>query len=255
MCLLQESDFLSCTTLAQGIAALFGIEIINNFERPYFSTSIKDFWRRWHISLSTWLRDYIYIPLGGNRKGTVRKYLNLIITFAVSGVWHGPGYKFVFWGLMHAFYQIMGELLKPLKKYIDDKAKFNAHPIFMTICKTVPTFFMVMFAWIIFRADHLRTGLSMIKSIFTVYNPWILTDDSLYGLGLDWKEMSVLIICLIILWAVSGIQERGVVIREKILECNLPTRWAIYIGAVLFVMIFGTYGYGFDPQAFIYGGF
>ena len=249
------TDFLACTTLAQGIAGLFGIEIINNFEQPYFSMSIKDFWRRWHISLSTWLRDYIYIPLGGNRKGKARKYLNLIITFGVSGVWHGPGYKFVFWGFMHAFYQIMGELLMPVKQFIDEKAHLNTHSTFKAICKTIYTFFMVMFTWIIFRADYLRTGLSMIKSIFTVHNPWILTDDSLFELGLDWKEVMILIICLIILLVVSLAQAQGVMIREKILECNLLTRWVIYIGAILFVLVFGTYGYGFDPQAFIYGGF
>ena len=112
-----------------------------------------------------------------------------------------------------------------------------------------------MFAWIIFRADHLRTGLSMIKSIFTVYNPWILTNDSLYNLGLGWKECMVLGFCLFVLLIVSWKQERGVRFTNKILECNLFTRWFIYIGTIIFVIIFGTYGYGYDPQEFIYGGF
>lgn len=249
------ADFLAYTSFAQGISGLFGINIISNFNHPYFSTSIRDFWRRWHISLSSWLRDYIYIPLGGNRKGKLRKYINLLITFAVSGIWHGSGFKFLFWGLLHGIYQIIGELMAPVKKAVNRKLNLNNHPRVKKIYETIFTFLMIMFAWIIFRADRLKTGLSMIKSIFIVYNPWILTNDSLYDLGLSWKECSILVFCLYVLLIVSRKQEKGVQIRNKILEYNLFTRWCIYIGSIIFVIVFGTYGYGFDPQAFIYGGF
>ncbi len=95
----------------------------------------------------------------------------------------------------------------------------------------------------------------MIRSMFTVYNPWILTDDSLFYLGLGFKEFYLLIVCLLILLTVSILQERGISIRDRILECNIVVRWSIYIAAIVFVMIFGTYGWGYDPQAFIYGGF
>ena len=104
------ADFLSCTTLSQGVAEMFGIHLVNNFSRPYFSASVKEFWRRWHMSLSFWLRDYVYIPLGGNKKGRLFKWINLIITFSVSGLWHGGSWKFLVWGLLHAFYQIIGEV-------------------------------------------------------------------------------------------------------------------------------------------------
>lgn len=245
------ADFSACTSFVQGMSGLFGIDIINNFNHPYFSISIKDFWRRWHISLSSWLRDYIYIPLGGNRKGKIRKYINLLITFAISGIWHGAGYKFLFWGLLHGAYQIVGELLMPVKDYVAKKLHLEIHWIF----KTIFTFFIVMFAWIIFRADHLKTGLLMIKSIFTVYNPWILTNDALFELGLSWKEWLILLFCLIVLLIVSWYQEKGMQIRDKILSYNLFTRWCIYIGTIIFIIIFGSYGYGFDSKAFIYGGF
>ena len=112
-----------------------------------------------------------------------------------------------------------------------------------------------MTAWIIFRADHLKTGLSMLGSIFTVRNPWILTNDSIFSLGLEWKEFILLIMCMMVLLAVSILQERGIKIREYILKRSLVVRWSIYIGAILFIMLFGTYGYGFEAQAFIYGGF
>ena len=103
------ADFLACVTISQGVAEFFGIKLRDNFAHPYFAPTVQDFWRRWHMSLSFWLRDYVYIPLGGNRKGKIRKYINLILTFLVSGFWHGGlALNFIFWGLLHAFYQVVG---------------------------------------------------------------------------------------------------------------------------------------------------
>lgn len=249
------ADFLACTSFAQGTAELVGIELINNFQRPYFSKSVKEFWRRWHISLSSWLKDYIYIPLGGNKKGTLRKYLNLLLTFAVSGIWHGAGYKFIFWGLIHGVYQIIGKLMLPITQFFSKKLHLHEHPHCKAACQRLFTFALVTLAWIIFRADHLSTGLSMILSIFTVPNLWILTNDALFNLGLEWKEFVMLIFCFLVLLSVSVLQEKGIAIREKVLQAHLIIRWAIYIGTILFIMLFGTYGYGFNAQAFIYGGF
>ena len=251
----QGTYFLACTSFAQGFAELVGIELVNNFQRPYFSKSIKEFWRRWHISLSSWLKDYVYIPLGGNRKGIARKYLNLLLTFAVSGIWHGAGYKYVFWGLLHGVYQIVGEVLRPIKQLLSRKLHMQEHSCCQAVCQQGCTFILVMLAWIIFRADSLGTGLAMIRSIFTVPNLWILTNDALFSLGLGWKECMVLVICLLVLLSAGFLQEKGIAIREKILCAPLAARWSVYIGAILFVMLFGTYGYGFDAQAFIYGGF
>lgn len=249
------ADFLACTSFAQGFAELMGIELVNNFQRPYFSRSVQEFWRRWHISLSSWLKDYVYIPLGGNRKGLARKFLNLLLTFAVSGIWHGAGYKYVFWGLLHGVYQIIGALLRPARQFLTRKLHLQEHPCSLAVCQQLCTFVLVMLAWIIFRADSLGAGLDMIRSIFTVPNLWILTNDALFGLGLGWKECTVLVLCLLVLLSVGVLQEKGIVIREKILCAPLAARWAVYIGAILFVMLFGTYGYGYNAQAFIYGGF
>lgn len=249
------TDFLSCTTLAQGVSELFGIKLQDNFNHPYFSVSIQDFWRRWHISFSSWLKDYIYIPLGGNRKGKIRKYINILITFAVSGMWHGGGLKYLFWGLLHGLYQVTENMLSPVIKKAGWLRKLKGHPKFTKRIRIFFTFQFVMLAWIIFRADRLQSGLSMLYSVFTVFNPWILTNDALFGLGLNGKEFFVLILCLAILFFVSSKQEAGEKIRDEILTYNIVVRWCIYIGTILFVMIFGTYGFGFDAQAFIYGGF
>ncbi len=249
------ADFLSCVTLSQGIAGLFGIGLTDNFLRPYFATSIKDFWRRWHVSLSAWLRDYIYIPLGGSRKGKIRKYGNLIITFAFSGIWHGSGYKFLFWGMMHAAFQIVGDLTAPVKSRCYRLLRLSEGSGTRRLIQRLGVFIWVALAWIIFRADNLRSGLLMIKSLFSTWNPWILVDGSLLRLGLNGKEWVMLFLSVLTLFLVDCLQEKGRSIRDGILEKALCLRWALYIAVILCIMIFGVYGYGYQTQNFIYGGF
>ena len=128
-CLQLYGDFGGCSVMAMGTAKILGIDLIDNFNAPYFSQSIAEFWRRWHISLSTWFRDYLYIPLGGNRKGTLRKYLNVLVTFAVSGLWHGAQWNYMAWGLLNGLYQVIGAALMPLRTavvralHIDPKSR------------------------------------------------------------------------------------------------------------------------------------
>ncbi len=247
------TDFLACTVMAKGAAELFGISVADNFSHPYFSVSIQEFWRRWHMSLSSWLKDYIYIPLGGNRKGKFSKYVNLIITFGVSGVWHGGSWKFVFWGLLHAGYQIAGGLTRTTRDRLYKMAGIEKDSFAWKLYRTVGTFVWVMFAWIIFRAESLKTGLLMIKSVFTTFNPWILLNGSLNDL-MDYREWEILGISVFILFFVSRMQER-MVIRDWILKQHISVRWGIYVCTVLFIWLCGTYGFGFDAQNFIYGGF
>ncbi len=240
------TDFLGCVTLSQGIAQLFGISLMDNFNHPYFADSIKDFWRRWHISLSTWLRDYIYIPLGGNRKGVSRKRINLLATFAVSGLWHGGGIKFIFWGLMHGVYQLVEAMIPFFQKNYGGAKR---------VLKILINGFLVMIAWIVFRAEDLLAGLKMIYRMFRGFNPWIFFDGAIYNLGLVEKEWDVLILSLLVLFWVSRKQEQGIVLREKFEARALPVRWFIYIIAILVIWVFGTYGFGYDATDFIYGGF
>lgn len=248
------ADFLACVTLAQGAAALFGIRLIDNFNHPYFATSVQDFWRRWHISLSLWLKDYIYIPLGGNKKGRVRKYLNLVLTFIVSGMWHGNGLQYVVWGLFHAFYQIIGAFTLNIRERFYKLLGFAPDNFFKKHIQRIFTFLLVTLAWIIFRADSLRIAFSMIGSIFTVYNPWIFFDDSIFCLGLSWKEVIVLATSIAVLSVSSTLQEK-MCIRDKIIAQPLVIRWTFYIAAIIAIYVFGTYGFGFNAQDFIYGGF
>ena len=247
------ADFLSCTTIAQGVAELFGIKVINNFDHPYFAVSVQDFWRRWHMSLSAWLKDYVYIPLGGNRGGTLRKYINLFLTFLVSGFWHGEGVKFIFWGVLHACYQILGTLTRKSRDRIYEALAMPRGTFAWRLYRTAGTFFWVMTAWIIFRADSLRAGLHMIRSMVTVFNPWILLNGTLETF-MPYQQWELLTASLLILLAVSRVQEK-MSVRDWIARQHITIRWGLALGCAAVIIVFGTYGFGYDAQAFIYGGF
>lgn len=248
------TDFLACVVIAQGAASLVGIQLQDNFMRPYHARSIKEFWHRWHMTLSRWLRDYIYIPLGGNRKGKAAKYVNLAATFGVSGLWHGVGVQYLFWGLLHAGYQIGGEVTTPVRERLWKKARMPKESRLRQAIEILVTFLLVMIAWIIFRADSLETGLDMIGSMFTTYNPWVLTNGSLLQFGLDWTDFVLLMVSIGILIVVEYWQAK-INVRDRILQQRLPVRWTLYIVAIVAIAVLGSYGFGFDPQDFIYGGF
>ncbi|MCI6640626.1 MAG: hypothetical protein MSH10_07615 [Pygmaiobacter massiliensis] len=159
-------DFAGYSLLAKGSAELLGFSVPQNFNAPYFSRSIKEFWTRWHMSLSGWLRDYVYIPLGGNRKGKARKWLNLMLTFAVSGVWHGAGLCFLVWGLLHGFLQVLGEWLLPVRKALWRAVRINPDGRFASCVKCLCTFFMVNALWVFFRAGTFKQALWVLRGQF-----------------------------------------------------------------------------------------
>ncbi len=248
------ADFNGCVCIAKGVSEMLGIRLADNFTHPYFSDSIKEFWRRWHISLSSWLRDYIYIPLGGNRNGRVRKYINLFITFFVSGIWHGIGSTFIIWGLLHAFYQMMGEILTPLRNRFVSLFHINRNTFSHRLWKQVTTFVLVMIAWMFFRASSVSQAIAMIKSMVTTFNPWILWDHSIYLLGLDAKNVWILMIGILTMFFVSYLQTK-MSLRAELTKQGIIFRYLIIYIAIFAVLIFGIYGPGYDAAQFIYGGF
>ncbi len=249
------ADFAACISISKGVANLFGIQLSDNFHHPYLAVSVRDFWHRWHMSLSEWLKDYIYIPLGGSRKGRIRTFINLILTFVVSGIWHGTGLRFAVWGLMHAVYQIIGQLTQGVRRKAAKMLGLEEAVGVRIWIQRTWTFLCVMVAWIIFRAENLRTGIQMISSMFRVQNVWIFTNDALLSLGLGWKEWVVLLASILLLLAVSLKQERGVSFSDMIFRQPLYVRWALYLVVIFGIMTYGAYGMGYDSQAFIYGGF
>lgn len=249
------ADFAGCVDIAVGSAKLFGIELTENFKLPYFSTSIAEFWRRWHISLSFWLRDYIYIPLGGNRKGNLRKWINVVIVFIVSGLWHGVGLGFLAWGLLHAFYQIAGAKWKPIKEKLNNNMLKIDSGWSQKFFDMFVTFVLVDFAWIFFRTDNIKKSLSIIKRILLKFGPQSLVDGSLYNFGLNSKSWFVLLFFILLLTVIEVMCYKGLKPGEWIRRQSILFKWAILILALFSIMIFGIYGHGYDAANFIYAQF
>ena len=248
------TDFLGCVCIAMGAAQVYGIRLQTNFERPYLAVSIKDFWRRWHISLSSWLRDYVYIPLGGNRKGKLRRYVNLMLTFLVSGIWHGSGMQYIFWGLMQGGYQILGEILMPIRKNVQRTFKIKEGAPIHILWQRFGTFILVTISWVIFRADNLRAGLSILKRIFTDITPWVFFDGSLYTCGISRHHFTALLICIFAAALIEYRQEKETM-RELIEKQHIIVRWAVYLTAIAVIAVLGVYGPGYDATQFLYGQF
>lgn len=248
------TDFLGCVCIAMGAAEVYGIKLQTNFERPYMAVSIKDFWRRWHISLSSWLRDYVYIPLGGNRKGKLRRYINLMLTFLVSGIWHGSGLQYIFWGLMQGGYQVAGEILQPIRKKVRNVLKIDESSGFYVLWQRVCTFVLITISWVIFRSASLRAGLSMLKKIVTDITPWVLFDGTLYEFGIEARSFIALILCVVLVMVIEHFQEKGN-IREMLSQQHIIVRWSIYLGAIALVAVLGVYGPGYSATQFLYGQF
>lgn len=151
-------DFSGYSDIARGVARLLGVELTENFRRPYGAATVKDFWRRWHVSLTGWFTDYVYIPLGGNRKGLPRQVFNLLIVFLLSGLWHGAGWTFVIWGLIHGLYRAAGVLWAGWRGPSAEKPGALAH---------IRTFLLVSIPWLFFRASSMGDALMMLSRLFT----------------------------------------------------------------------------------------
>jgi len=227
------ADFSGGIDIVLGVSRMLGIRLSENFRTPYFSQTIQEFWRRWHITLSSWLRDYVYIPLGGNRKGKIRKTVNAVITFLVSGLWHGTNY--LLWGLIHGLLAALGDRCKTKWKLLNQ----------------VITFLLVSLTWSFFVWPDTGTALKMLGSLVTVFNYGALL-SGIGELGLVAGEWIVLIAAAAALWCCDAMQER---IRGFFDRLRPAGRVAVAGTLILTILIFGMYGIGFDAEAFIYSKF
>lgn len=244
-------DFSGYSDIAIGAAEVMGFHLMDNFKRPYFAKSIATFWRRWHISLSSWFKDYLYIPLGGSRVGRLRRYRNILIVFMVSGLWHGASWTYVAWGFLHGMYQVVGDLLAPLRARCVKWTGMRYVPFIHKWMQMSTTFVLVNFAWIFFRAPDMATAVGVIRQLFSGFNPHILWDGTLYTLGISEQEFKVMLGAIGILWCVSLIREQRP-IRPLILRLWLPIRWMCYFLMLYGVLLFGVYGPGYAASQFIY---
>jgi D-alanyl-lipoteichoic acid acyltransferase DltB (MBOAT superfamily) len=246
-------DFAGYSFIAIGVSKIMGIELMENFDTPYFSRSIREFWQRWHISLSTWFKDYLYIPLGGSRCSKFRNYLNLMITFLVSGLWHGAGWRYVVWGGIHGLYQIIGKILRPAKNKIYRFFHFKTGSFSWHLGECATTFALVTFAWIFFRADSLSEAKEFLYRMLTEFDLKKILNGGMYNV--DWQEMrgNVLVFSLLLLLLVSLIKYvRKQTIDAFLMEQTIVFRWICILLLLFITIIYGQYGSQYDATQFIY---
>jgi alginate O-acetyltransferase complex protein AlgI len=230
-------DFSGYSDIAIGTARIMGYDLMENFRRPYFSRSIREFWGRWHISLSTWFRDYVYIPLGGNRVSKGRWYLNLLIVFVVSGLWHGAAWTFVFWGALHGGYLVLALASTDLRDRLWGMLKgLPAASALRNALAVVTTFHLVLFAWVFFRAETLREAVTVIGGVVR----WEPATEALSAPSGLWN-FRLSLVAIAVLLVVDLVQSRwgG---EKSLLRMPLPVRWAIYYAALFAILMFGEFG-------------
>jgi len=240
-------DFAGYSLIAIGTAEILGYRLMQNFNAPYLAKSVREFWSRWHISLTTWLRDYIYIPMGGNRKGAARQYINILIVFAISGLWHGASFAFIIWGLLHAVYQIAERGMQTWTDKMSHSQRRVVRGAFNGFSH-LSTLLLVVFAWIFFRAGTLASAVAVISNIFTA-TPVPFTQ---YGflVSLYLSDEVVALGSIGLLFALEIInQKRNLV--EWLSQKPLLCQYSFIVVAILTIVVFGVYGPTAD-NAFIY---
>jgi len=230
-------DFSGYSDIAIGTSRLFGFNLMKNFAFPYFSRDIAEFWRRWHISLTTWFRDYVYVPLGGSRGGRWAKIRNVFVIFLVSGLWHGANWKFIVWGALNALCFLPLMLTNNHRKHTDTVAKGKILPNLKEILKMVTTFTLVLIGWVFFRASSVHQAIQYISSLIS---PSLLTIPRGLPIGI------ILFIAFFML--IEWLQrEKEHALKLDGTWCNTAVRWALY-----FVLVFAIIWYGGNQQEFIY---
>jgi D-alanyl-lipoteichoic acid acyltransferase DltB (MBOAT superfamily) len=215
-------DFSGYTDMARGIARVMGLRLMLNFNNPYLADGLGDFWSRWHISLSSWFKDYVYIPLGGNRQGRLATYRNMVLTLVISGVWHGAAWTFLIWGALHALGRVLTRELERSRFYRERVPR---------LVKQLGVFTFVTFAWIFFRAQNLDDA-------------WLIVTRIYDGVWADPAFPMLALAMVLLVWVYQFLYESP---ARRLLELA-PVRVAIVVGAVLYVAIFSTPG----AQKFIY---
>ncbi len=218
-------DFSGYSDIALGSAKVLGFRLMHNFEKPYLSKSIKEIWRRWHVSLSTWFMDYIYIPLGGNRKGKFRKYFNLFLTFFVSGIWHGANWTFALWGAMHGIYLVIGGLTEKIRKRIKRILHLDGSIVERFFCIII-TFFLFSLSLIMFRANTITDAFYIFHHLLDDFQQWTSAQyfyEMITSMGINLVELMIVVLSIFFLmfleiatgkeYVIDGVEKRNTVVR------------------------------------------
>ena len=259
-------DFSGTMDAVMGIAQIFGVTMPENFQRPFFSKSISEFWQRWHITLGTWFKDYIFYPVTmskpmKNLTSSARKKLGnhfgpllagsvaLFCVWFCNGLWHGPEWKYIVFGLYYFVIIVSGMMLEPLFKKIAEKIKFNLDGKGWRVVRHLRTLLIIFVGETIFGAKTLKDAVHILGSVFVPYR------GNFFSLGLDYKEFIIAVIGVITILIVGIVKERGVDIRQNLYEKAIPVRWVTFLALTFSIMVFGAYGGMYSVAPFIYGNF
>lgn len=265
-------DFSGTMDLVIGSGQILGIRLPENFQRPFFSRTISEFWQRWHITLGTWFKDYIFFPLSMSKPlkkltSRARKKLGnhfgpltagavaLFCVWFCNGLWHGAGWHYIFFGMYHFVLILCGSMAEPFVIKLTGRLHIKRDSLPYGLIQMLRTTVVVCIGELFFRANGLKAGLSMFKKIMTEFNFETVKNGALFDLGMDGYDYLVIIFALLLILVVGIIQEKGNSVREIIARRNIVIRFAFYYGVILFIVIFGAYGKGYVPVDPIYAGF
>ena len=261
------ADFSGCIDIVTGVSEMLGIRLRKNFNHPYLSRSMGEFWRRWHISLQEWFKDYVYFPVSASEMmRNVKKRLRgkgrakaaerfatcfpIFVVWLVTGIWHGADWKFVAWGMFHAAVLISSALLEPAFMAVNQKLHIPTENILWRIWQIVRTFFICCVGRVFFRADSLDTAVGMLN-IMTHQRPVFSDLERLGEMSMNMRNFSVTLIAMLVLFVVDIIEERTP-LRDALQKRSIVLRWALIYGCLFYVLIFGVYGLGYGATNFIY---
>lgn len=262
-------DFSGCMDIALGCSELVSIHLDENFRRPFYAKSAAEFWHRWHITLGTWFKDYVYMPIVSSpflsklcqhaKKTFGRRFarnlmsiIPLAVVWFLTGLWHGTGLNYILWGCYWGIIIIISTVFAPEYKKLTKTLKINTNSKSYHCFQIFRTCLLYFGSRLITAPGDLKVTTEIIHRIFLKFNIWILFDETLYDIGLDRKDFWIGILAIIILWKVSSLQEKGIKVREKIASYPLILRWLIYYAGILSIIIFGIYGSNQSGNTFVY---
>ena len=265
-------DFSGAMDAVTGIGQIFGVVMPENFQRPFFSRTISEFWTRWHISLGGWFRDYIFYPVSisksvknwttgirktfGNSWGALAAGgIALFCVWFCNGLWHGAAWSYIFFGMYHFVLIFSGNLAAPMAKKLHQKHPSLAGNLPFRIFQTLRTCVLVVIGELFFRAERLKDGLAMFGKMVTDFRFSTVTVDLLDELSIDPKDFLIVAVTAVIVFAVSFLQERGIPIRQTLKEKPAALRWALLYALIFYIIIFGAYGKGYVPVNPMYANF
>ena len=267
------AEFSGCIDIVRGTAQILGITMAENFKRPFFSKSVQEFWRRWHITLGTWFKDYVFYPISfskfnKNVTSFAKKIFKtshvatvlpaifaLFFVWLGTGIWHGASWKYICYGLYYYAIMAIGMIFEPLSNKIIKSVRVDKESFSFKLFQMTRTFILVVFGMLLFRAKDLQEFGNMFKLIFRRQNLELLSNGKLFEIGLKHVDFNILIIGVLIMFVVGLLQERGHKLRNEISKQNIVFRWLLYYSIIFAIIIFGIYGPGYVASDFIYGQF